>query len=95
MSTEGSQPACPRCGVTLFTLAEVRKKYTGESGIFLGSMQDLAQAERDRDAIGVTCAKCGASFCSACMTKLGKRHPISGGLACLDCGGRMKQFARS
>ncbi len=53
---------------------------------------EMFQMMDDHERIGVTCAECGRNFCSACMTKNGKPHPTSGGLACLECGGRMTHF---
>jgi len=87
------QVNCLRCGILLLTEAEVKRKYPMR--LFVGTMDDLAQIERDRNAIGVTCAVCGRSFCSACMLKSGKPHPKSGGLACLECGGHMTHFKGS
>ena len=88
-----SQVKCLRCGVPLLVDTEMERKYSqGPMGLFIGSMDDLAQIERDINAVGVTCAVCGRSFCITCMKKYGKQHPKSGGLACLECGGHMTQF---
>ena len=90
------QVECNRCGVPLLTEDEVKRKYLqGSTGLFVGSMDDLAKASSDRDAIGLTCAVCRTNFCSACMMKYGKPHPKSGGLACLQCRGHMTSFVRS
>jgi transcription elongation factor Elf1 len=90
---------CSRCGVVLLVDTEVDRKYsTGAAGGFVGAgagnraMDYLAQKKRDMDAAGVTCAVCGRNFCSKCMLTFGKRHPASGGLACLECGGQMTHF---
>ena len=81
---------CLRCGTPLLTETEVKKKIP--AGQWIGTTEDLAKLNRIRDTIGVTCAVCGKSFCSACMEKYGKPHPRSGGIACLECGGHLKEF---
>jgi hypothetical protein len=97
VNTENAK--CARCGIVLLTLTEVQEKYAkhklGGGQTALMSMDTALQAEGDKNAIGVTCASCGHSFCTACMQKHGKPHPRSGGLACLDCGGRMKELTRT
>jgi transcription elongation factor Elf1 len=87
---------CYHCGKDLLTESEVKAKYP--AGPFRSwttySVNGLFQLEDDRNAIGVTCARCGRSFCVNCMQKYGEPHPSSGGLACLKCGGRMTHFSR-
>ena len=89
---------CGKCGKPILTIAEVQEKYSGyQAGggqLVMGSMETFFQREADKNAIGVTCAACGHHFCVECMNKHGKAHPTSGGKGCLDCGGRMKDFAR-
>jgi transcription elongation factor Elf1 len=89
---------CSKCGVTLLVDTEVDRKYSSGGGGFIGAgagsraASYMAQKQRDMDAAGVTCAVCGKNFCSKCMVTYGKRHPTSGGLACLQCGGQMTHF---
>jgi hypothetical protein len=89
---------CGRCGVTLLVDTEVDRNYPQGGRSLRGAgtgdqaMDYLAQKRRDMDAVCVTCSDCGKIFCVACMERLGKRHPYSGGLACLDCNGRMSAF---
>ena len=89
---------CSRCGVVLLIDTEVDRKYSGGGASFIGAGAGnraagyMAQKQRDMDAAGVTCAVCGKNFCSKCMLTYGSRHPASGGLACLECGGRMTNF---
>lgn len=91
----GRAVRCACCGVPLLTEGEAKTRHSpGPTGVWMGSMEDLTQVERDRNAIGVTCAICGRSYCVACMQKHGRPHPGSGGLACLECGGHMKTFER-
>jgi hypothetical protein len=89
---------CKKCYKPIFTVAEVRNKYSDyqEPGdlLVMSSMDTFFQREADKNAIGVTCAVCGHHFCVECVNKHGKAHPTSGGMSCLDCGGRMKDFAR-
>jgi hypothetical protein len=90
---------CAACGIELLSLTEAHEKFAqnklGNSGTAMMSMETFIQMSSDRDAIGVTCVSCGHSFCTTCMQKHGKPHTISGGLACLDCGCRMKEFTRN
>jgi len=86
-----SKVNCLRCRTPLLTETEAKKIIP--SGLWVGMLADLAQLSRIRDTIGVTCAVCGRSFCSACMLKYGKPHPRSGGIACLECGGHMTHFS--
>ncbi len=89
--------SCSRCGVTLLVDTEVDRNYGG--GAFIGAgaadraLDRAGQRQRDLDAVGVTCAACGRHFCSKCMLSFGRRHPTSGGLACLQCGGQMAHFS--
>ena len=89
---------CGKCGKPILTIAEVQDKYSdyqsGAGQLVMGSMETFFQREADKNAIGVTCAACGHHFCVECMNKHGKAHPASGGMGCLDCGGRMKDFSR-
>jgi DNA-directed RNA polymerase subunit RPC12/RpoP len=88
---------CFRCSVILQVDTELDRKYGGARsfrGFDAGgqAMSHQAQKQKDLDAAGVSCAECGKSFCSKCMLTHGRRHPVSGGLACLSCGGRMTQY---
>ena len=89
---------CSRCGVTLLVDTEVDRKYQNGPGGFIGfnaggkALSYMDQKQRDVDASGVSCAVCGKNFCVKCMKAHGRPHPVSGGLACLDCGGRMAKF---
>ena len=88
---------CAKCSVALQVDTELDRKYGGArrfSGFDGGgqAMSHQAQKQRDLEAAGVSCAECGKNFCSKCMLAYGLRHPVSGGLACLSCGGRMTQY---
>lgn len=87
---------CSRCGVTLLVDTEVDRKYSGAAFVGAGAgdraLDRGTQRQRDLDAVGVTCAVCGRHYCSKCMLTYARRHPASGGLACLSCGGEMTRF---
>lgn len=89
---------CHRCGVKLLVDTEVDRKYQGGPSFFMGSgagdraVDRFLDRQRDVDACGVSCAVCGNSYCVKCMKLHGRPHPSSGGLACLDCGGRMVHY---
>lgn len=88
---------CSRCSVTLQVDTELDRKYGGGrrfSGFDAGgqAMGYHAQKQRDMDAAGVSCAECSRNCCAKCMQTYGRRHPVSGGLACLSCGGRMARY---
>lgn len=77
---------CKRCGVTLEISEDVDFRYA------IGEFASERDFRVVTDASGVSCATCHADFCHKCMGAFGKRHPSSGGLACLDCGDRMTKF---
>jgi hypothetical protein len=91
---------CARCKVPLLTDAEINAKYPGGLRSFVGEGASFRMAEyeakkqRDLDAHGVMCGRCGKGFCVLCMKKFGTPHRTAGGLACLDCGGPMVRFER-
>ena len=77
---------CKRCDVAL----EISENVDFRWGIGeLASERDFKEAA---DACGFSCASCRADFCRKCMQTFGERHADSGGLACLNCGGRMAKF---
>jgi hypothetical protein len=77
---------CFRCKVAL----EVSENLDFRWGI--GEFASELRFRSTSQAAGVSCAICHADFCHRCMLMFGKRHPSSGGLACLDCGGPMTKF---
>src|SRR5262249_13204270 len=88
---------CSKCSVILQVDTELDRKYGGGRsfrGFDAGgqTMSYQSQKQKDLDSAGVSCAECGANFCSKCMLTIGRKHPVSGGLACLSCGGRMTQY---
>jgi hypothetical protein len=89
--------SCARCGVTLLVDSEVDRQYAGGRS-FIGqgagdsALTFAAQRQRSADACGVSCPACAHGFCVRCMKSLGRPHPTSGGLACLDCGGQLTHF---
>jgi hypothetical protein len=77
---------CNRCRVTLQISENVDFRYA------IGEFASERDFRVTSEAAGVSCAACGADFCHKCVLALAKRHPSSGGLACLRCGGRMTRF---
>jgi hypothetical protein len=77
---------CYRCKVTLQVSENVDFRYG------IGEFASEREFRTAGEAAGVSCAICNADFCHKCMVTSGKRHPSSGGLACLDCGGHMIKF---
>lgn len=77
---------CGRCNVTLQISENVDFRYAIKE---FASESDFKAAA---DSAGVSCACCYTDFCHKCMIAFGKRHPSTGGLACLACGGRMTKF---
>jgi hypothetical protein len=77
---------------------DIDRKYQGGRSSFIGhgagneALDYLSQKQRDVDASGISCAVCGNNYCVKCMKMYGKPHPISGGLACLSCGGNMTHY---
>lgn len=86
---------CSKCETELLISAEFEEKKpqsTGGMGMMdMSSFFDLSSA---RDAVGVACAVCGETFCVGCMGKHGEPHPLSGGMGCLECGGRMTHYKK-
>jgi hypothetical protein len=77
---------CNRCKVSLQVPENVDFRYA------IGEFASEHEFTITSDAAGVSCAVCHADFCHKCMVTFGERHPSSGGLACLTCGGRMTKF---
>ena len=77
---------CNRCKVPLQVPENVDFRYS------IGEFASEREFKVTSEAAGVSRSICHADFCHKCMGTLGKRHPISGGLACLDCGGHMTKF---
>ncbi|GEM_PF-3796038 len=89
---------CDKCGAELLVDKEVDRKYQTGSGFFIGAgagnraLDHLVKKQQDIDSCGISCAVCGRNYCVKCMKRYGRPHPSSGGLACLDCGGRMVHY---
>jgi DNA-directed RNA polymerase subunit RPC12/RpoP len=86
---------CSKCGVELLTSVEFEeKKPQGRGGLGVMDMSAFFELSNARNAVGVACAVCGETYCSGCMEQYAEPHPLSGGLACLECGGRMTDYIR-
>ena len=77
---------CNRCKVKLEISEDVDYRYA------IGEFASERDYRVTGDAAGVSCASCHSTFCTKCMRALGERHPSSGGLACLNCKGRLTKF---
>lgn len=86
---------CSKCGIELLTSAEFEaKKPQSTGGMAMMDMSSFFDISSSRNAVGVACAVCGETYCAGCMEKHAKPHPLSGGLACLKCEGRMTHYKR-
>jgi len=86
---------CSKCGIELLTSEEFeRKKPKSSGGTGVMDMSTFFDLSSGRNAVGVACAVCGETYCVSCMEQHAKPHPLSGGLACLKCGGRMTHYER-
>jgi len=81
-----NQKTCKRCNAALEISQDLDFRWA------IGEYTDEVQFTALGDRAGVSCAGCRADFCTKCMLTFGKRHPSSGGLACLNCGGNMSTF---
>ena len=88
--------SCVNCSRNLITDAEFKAmKPTAIGGQMMMEMDKYYELAEARNSLGVACAECDATFCVHCMEQEGKPHPTTGGLGCLDCGGKLKQYVRS
>jgi len=77
---------CKQCKVPLEIASNVDFRYA------IREFPSEREFKAASDAVGVSCAVCHTDFCTKCMVTFGKRHPSSGGLACLNCSGQMSEF---
>ena len=77
---------CSRCGIALQIPQHLDFKFA------IREFASESQFRLASEASGISCTSCHADFCTKCMVMYGKRHPRSGGLACLSCGGHMAEF---
>jgi HEAT repeat protein len=80
---------CHQCQIALRVAEEVERSLGSAR---FRSTESEEEYQRASDACGVSCAVCGRDCCQLCAEKHGRRHPRTGGKACLSCGGRLTNY---